>query len=191
MQMKKLICTVGLPRSGKSTWAKKQGHPMVNPDSIRLALHGLRFEKLAEPFVWAIAQCMVRALFLAGHDTVIIDATNITKNRRAYWYNGGDWETEFFIIGTAKNECIKRAEKEDDQEIIPIIEGMYLGWERDAKEKEDAINNQKVLSMFNNDYLKAGIYTIKNTIFKNNKFYYELKGIKNKDFLSDMFVEII
>lgn len=38
--MKKLILTIGLPRSGKSTWAKQQGCPVVNPDSIRLALHG-------------------------------------------------------------------------------------------------------------------------------------------------------
>src|SRR5690554_6874569 len=31
-----LICTVGLPRSGKTTWARKQSYPIVNPDSIRL-----------------------------------------------------------------------------------------------------------------------------------------------------------
>ena len=35
-----LIVMVGLPRSGKTTWARKQGYPIVNPDSIRLAFHG-------------------------------------------------------------------------------------------------------------------------------------------------------
>ncbi|KKK82651.1 hypothetical protein LCGC14_2801230, partial [marine sediment metagenome] len=49
--MKKLILTVGLPRSGKSTWARKQGHPIVNPDSIRLALYGEPFIEEAEPMI--------------------------------------------------------------------------------------------------------------------------------------------
>ena len=29
-----LLATVGLPRSGKSTWAKEQGFPIVSPDAI-------------------------------------------------------------------------------------------------------------------------------------------------------------
>jgi len=40
--MKILILTVGLPRSGKSTWAAKKGFPIVSPDAIRLAMHGMR-----------------------------------------------------------------------------------------------------------------------------------------------------
>ncbi|GAF94425.1 unnamed protein product, partial [marine sediment metagenome] len=67
MTNKKLILTVGLPRSGKTTWARKQGIPMVNPDSIRLALHGKAFIEEAEPMIWTIAKYMVRALFIAGH----------------------------------------------------------------------------------------------------------------------------
>ena len=82
---KTLIAMVGLPRSGKSTWAKKAGHPIVSPDAIRLALHGQRFISEAEPFVWAIAKAMVRALFLAGHSAVILDATNNTRKRRDEW----------------------------------------------------------------------------------------------------------
>ena len=72
--MKVLILTVGLPRSGKSTWAKKQGYPIINPDSIRLALHGEHFIEDAEPMVWTIAMYMTKALFLAGHNKIIIDA---------------------------------------------------------------------------------------------------------------------
>jgi len=121
MNTKNLILTVGLPRSGKSTWAKQQGYPIVNPDSIRLALHGQRFEKLAEPFVWAIAKTMVRSLFLAGHDTVIVDATNTTQGRRDEW-ESDEWQVTCRIIATSEEECIRRAG--DDQEIIPVIERM-------------------------------------------------------------------
>lgn len=122
--MKKILhCMVGLPRSGKTTKASGMGCPIVCPDAIRLALHGRRFEKLAEDFVWAIAKTMVRALFLAGHDEVVLDATNNTVKRRAMW-ESDDWETEFHFCQTSKAECIRRARGIGDEEIIATIERM-------------------------------------------------------------------
>lgn len=104
--------TVGLPRSGKSTWAREQsrehGYPMVNPDSIRLAIHGQPFITSAEPFVWATAKVMVRSLFLAGHDTVILDSTNTTRRRRDDW-RSKDWFREFKEFDTGPAECRERA----------------------------------------------------------------------------------
>src|SRR5580698_4180408 len=110
--MKTLICTVGLPRSGKSTWAqqtmKDKGLPIVNPDAIRLAVHGQRFVAVAEPFVWATAKAMVRSLFLAGHDAMIVDATNTTRKRRDEWQSP-DWRTLFVEMDASEETCIKRA----------------------------------------------------------------------------------
>ena len=119
--MKTLYVTVGLPRSGKSTWAKEQNVPMVNPDSIRLAIHGQRFYKPAEGFVWATAEAMVRSLFLAGHDKVILDATNTTKARRDRWYST-EWFTQFVNFNASKAECIRRAG--EDAVIVNVIEQM-------------------------------------------------------------------
>lgn len=121
--MPMLILTVGLPRSGKTTWARSTGLPIVNPDSIRLALHGQRFQLEAEPMVWAMARYMVRALFLAGHHTVILDATNTTEKRRAEWFDA-NWQVRFQVIPTTKNECLARAMGEDDHYIVPVIERM-------------------------------------------------------------------
>lgn len=122
---KTLILTVGLPRSGKSTWSRQQGCPIVNPDSIRLALHGQRFQILAEPFVWAIAKVMVRSLFLAGHDKVIVDATHVKREYREQWRKEiRDWNVVCKLIPTSKEECLARADAGDDDEIIPIIERM-------------------------------------------------------------------
>jgi len=128
MNIRTLILTVGLPRSGKTTWARQQGVPIVNPDSIRYALHGERFIALAEPFVWAIAKVMVLALFLAGHDTIILDATNTTEKRRAEWVSE-KWETKCHVIPTTKEECIRRADAEGDDYIKPIIEKMAAQYE--------------------------------------------------------------
>ena len=126
--MKTLILTVGLPRSGKTTWARQQSYPIVNPDSIRLALHGERFIGLAEKFVWAIAQVMVRALFLAGHDTVILDATNTTDKRRDEWIST-QWNVVYHVVPTSRDECIARAEAEGDEYIKPIIDKMALEYQ--------------------------------------------------------------
>lgn len=115
-----LVLTIGLPRSGKSTWSRQQGFPIVNPDSIRLALHGQRYIQQAEPYVWAIAHTMVDSLFLAGHQVVILDATNTTAQRRQEWASK-NYECYFKHIDTAPGVCITRANDADDQYIIPII----------------------------------------------------------------------
>jgi hypothetical protein len=84
-----VILTVGLPRSGKSTWARSTGYPIVCPDSISVALHGrrLRFVAYAEAFAWAIAETMVAALLGAGHEKVIVDACHATESRRKQWHD--------------------------------------------------------------------------------------------------------
>jgi len=123
MRGKTLTLTVGLPRSGKSTWARRAGVPIVNPDSIRLALHGQRYAPAAEPMVWAIAKYMVHSLFLAGHDHVVVDATNTTEKRRRFW-DSDLWAVDYVSIATSKEACIARARAENDLEIIPVIERM-------------------------------------------------------------------
>jgi predicted kinase len=129
---KELILTVGLPRSGKTTWAKQQEIPIVNPDSIRLAIHGQRFIHDAEPMVWTTAKYMVRSLFLAGHDKIIVDATNTTAKRRQEWIDESGkigCSVSYHVIPTSAAECIARAKAEGDEEIIPIIEHMAKQWD--------------------------------------------------------------
>jgi len=126
--MKTLHVMVGLPRSGKTTKAIAMGLPIVNPDSVRLALHGERFLSDAEPMVWTISKYMVKALFIAGHNDIILDATNTTKKRRDEWISS-KWETEFIHIDTPESVCLDRAKYEGDFEIIPIIKKMAAQFE--------------------------------------------------------------
>ena len=134
-----LILTVGLPRSGKTTWARERGAPIVNPDSIRLALHGQAYIQSAEKVVWMVAELMVKALFLAGHPTVIVDATNASKKRRDAWK--GDWETQFVVFEANKETCSLRAIEADREDLLPVIERMAETWERlDEDEQKNHIN---------------------------------------------------
>lgn len=115
-----------MPRAGKSTWSRQQGLPVVNPDSIRLALHGGTYVPQAEPFVWAICHVMVRALFLAGATTVILDATNTTRARRDEWVSP-DWTRKFVLFSQGYNECVRRAG--DNAILVSIIKRMRNTWE--------------------------------------------------------------
>lgn len=152
--MNLLICTVGLPRSGKSTWINELKSeplimvplmyaPRVSPDSIRLSLHGQRFAPEAEDMVWTIAKLMVKSLFNAGHNIVIVDATNTTKKRRDFW-KSKEWEIRFKILDTPASECIERARHENDEGIEPIISRM-------ADQFEPLTDDEKLL---NEDPLK-------------------------------------
>ena len=131
---KKLILLSGLPRSGKSTYAQKmvkqENAVIVNPDSIRLAVHGQPFIAEAEPFIWAIAYAMVDALFIAGHKIVVVDATNINDKARKPWYdkfeNRKDILIEWKIFNTKKEVCLERAKATNQSYLIPVIERMAL-----------------------------------------------------------------
>lgn len=133
-----LICTVGLPRSGKSTWAREQDAPIVCPDSVRFALHGSVFAARAEPYVWAIAKTMVRALFISGHEIVILDATNNTRKRRLEWRDE-DWRTVWRPFEAAVDVCIERARQTGREDIIPIIEKMGRDGEPLAGDELDSV----------------------------------------------------
>lgn len=128
-----LMLMCGLPRSGKTTAAQRMVFPIVSPDAIRLALHGQRFAPEAEGFVWSIARVMARSLFLAGHQTVVIDATHVTRARRDEWRDalrGMVDEVQVCFIDTPAEECIRRARAAGDEEIVPVIERMAAALER-------------------------------------------------------------
>lgn len=126
--MKTLHMMVGLPRSGKSTIAKTLGFPIVEPDAIRQALHGTHWREQSEPMVWGIADTMVRALFLAGHNDVVLDAVNHTRGRRRIW-SSPDWVVEYHLIDTPAETCVSRAKQTGQEYLIPVIHRMAAQFE--------------------------------------------------------------
>ena len=122
--MSRLYYTIGNMRSGKSTlcteWAKnKPMRTIVNSDSIRLALTGKRYEPLAETQVFAIKHIMIRALLERGFD-VMVDGTHSTEISIQRILEI-DINAEEMPIITPLQECIERANKTNQPDLIPSI----------------------------------------------------------------------
>lgn len=130
---KQLVLTVGLPRSGKTTWAMKQWCPVVCPDAIRLAFHGQAFLPEAEPMVWVMAKYMVRSLFLAGHTRVVVDATHVSAKRRKFWIDvlpsAENLEVVLQAFYTDPEICKERALETGHPELLEVIDRMAKEWD--------------------------------------------------------------
>ena len=133
----------GPPRCGKSTWAREKakqlaseglGCPIVSGDALRRALYHRRFwmpgDKLIGPYAWV----MVRALFVAGHQNVIVDDTNLDKGAIGSWacgvktttphYGGRDYPP-LLAVDMVGNETAK-----SEADLADELQGDIIAWKR-------------------------------------------------------------
>ena len=73
--------------------------------------------------VWATADLMVKPLFLAGHNTVILDATNTIMANRDFWRNP-NWTNAYVGFDTPVEVCLQRAVYTNQGDLVPVIKGL-------------------------------------------------------------------
>lgn len=114
----KIIMTVGLPASGKTTWARKQvdKYPnevmRVNKDDLRVMLHNGEHSKGREQFVLAVRDRIIEAA-LESKKSVIVDDTNLhpkheSRLREIAEQHGVSFEINDSFLDVYPDECIVR-----------------------------------------------------------------------------------
>lgn len=106
-----MVVLIGLPKSGKSTYADKyyRDYQLLCADDIRYSL-GFNYNSDAEPMVWAIHDLMLYAAIRRGR-SVCIDSTNTQLHRiRHYEDIAVKYNYSFgrVIINTPIEICLSR-----------------------------------------------------------------------------------
>lgn len=76
-----LVVMVGLPASGKSTYAERNFRVVISPDRIRREEFGTDFDRSIEREVWRRARRRTGERLERG-DVVCFDATSLSRKRR-------------------------------------------------------------------------------------------------------------
>jgi predicted kinase len=97
----RVVLLVGLPASGKSTWAQRQGAAVISSDHIRYLLADDATDQTIHRTVFATVRYLLRRRLELRRPLTFVDATNVTAfERRPYiriaqWY-GARPEAVFF-----------------------------------------------------------------------------------------------
>ena len=123
--MATLYVMIGIPGSGKSTFAKE--HPEMNvvcPDKIRQELFGDAENQEQGRKVFQIAFNRARKLLDAGQD-VIFDSTNVRrKYRKDYFKKFPDVSKVAIFVNTSIDECKRRNAGRDRKVSDAVIDRM-------------------------------------------------------------------
>ena len=122
---------IGLPRSGKSTYAKKfaaeNNVTRVNADDLRLELYGERFYGGGEDMLWSVFRYMCKALVRSGNSIILVN-TNITNDSRRPLLTLSkkyDIGIRYIYIDTPKDVCQLRALETKQENLVSVIEKMH------------------------------------------------------------------
>jgi len=132
----RLILTIGLPGSGKSTWAQGQAAKglvdlVIERDIIREQLTGDRRNHTQEPLVTRAHFSQVKWSLQAGRTVVVAD-TNLKRRYTREWKRlaeecGAEYE-EVSFMHVPVTECIRRDAERDNPVGEEVILRMWKSW---------------------------------------------------------------
>lgn len=107
----RLVILVGLPASGKSTWAQKNELPVLSSDAVRELLTGDATHQGVNRLVFRMLRQLAAARQQAGMPVTCIDSTALTLWERRCWTRFAqlhNCEAEVVYFDTPLEECKRR-----------------------------------------------------------------------------------
>ena len=107
--MTKFIMMVGLPGSGKSTWAEKQGMNVFSSDTMREEYYGDASFQGENNLIFELLHKKIIKSLKVGNDS-IFDATNLnSKQRRHFLSKIADLDVEkiAIVVATPFEQCVE------------------------------------------------------------------------------------
>ncbi|MGE5488294.1 MAG: AAA family ATPase [bacterium] len=107
----RIVITVGLPGSGKSTYLASIGAPALSSDAIRGVLADDPTDQTIHGRVFATMRYLLRQRIEIGRPLTYIDATNLTIRERRSWIRMADLygcEIEALFFDVPVEMCLER-----------------------------------------------------------------------------------
>lgn len=107
----RIVITVGLPGSGKSTYLESIGAPALSSDAVRGLLADDPTDQTIHARVFAALRYLLRQRIEIGRPLTYIDATNLTVRERRSWIRLADLygcEIEALFFDVPVEVCLER-----------------------------------------------------------------------------------
>jgi predicted kinase len=151
--VRKILFLVGVPGSGKSTFAKKlvredPTFKRVNKDELRFMFHDedfKKFDKAKEAFVVKVRDLLITDILDQGFN-VIVDDTNVAGKHLArvleiaeHWSKANSEEVvvEQKVMNTPLDECLRRNAAREGKARVPdkVIKDMHRQLSQDKRDR--------------------------------------------------------
>jgi predicted kinase len=107
----RIILLIGLPGSGKSTWAADHGFHALSSDEIRLTLADDPTDQTIHSRVFATIRYLLRQRIGIGRLATCIDATHLTRRERRPYFDIARWydcDVEAVFFDVPLETCLAR-----------------------------------------------------------------------------------